>query len=92
RRPFLDARDPARLPPALAAMLASGECRALAERADEAGLAGVALPSPDAPSQTVFALLDPVAARPLAPPKPVSPHDPDIRALTRPAAEQGASR
>jgi hypothetical protein len=82
-RPVLDARHPAALPPDLAALVAAGAWRALAERADDAGLAGLALPVAAAPSQTLFALLDPSAVRSLAPPKPVSPHDPDLRALTR---------
>jgi hypothetical protein len=83
RRPFLDARDPAALPPDLAALAAAGGWRALIERADDAGLAGVAIPVPAAPTQLLFALLDPASARLLAPPKPISPHDPDLRALTR---------
>lgn len=89
RRPFLDARDPAALPPAAAVLAAAGRWRALAELADEAGLAGVAMPVAAAPTQAVFALLDPGTARPLAAPRPLSPHDPDLRALAR-AAERSS--
>jgi hypothetical protein len=89
RRPFLDARDPAALPPDLADLAARGAWRALIERADDAGLAGVALPVAAAPTQVLFALLDPSAARPLAPPRPISPHDPDLRALARSHATEG---
>lgn len=85
-RPFLDARDPAALPPDLAALAADpapAARRALLERADDLGLAGIAFPDLLAPAQAWFALLDPEAVKPLAPPKPVSPHDPDLAAVAR---------
>lgn len=80
-RPFLDLRDPPALPPELAAML--DDRRALLAWADEAGLPGVVDALPNAPTQARWALADPDSARALAPPHPLSPHDPDLVAVRR---------
>lgn len=80
-RPFLDLRNPPALPPDRAAML--GDRRALLAWADDAGLAGIVDAVPDAPTQARWALADPDSARALAPPQPLSPHDPDLVAVRR---------
>lgn len=80
-RPFLDLRNPQALPPNLAAIL--DDRRALLSWADAAGLAGVVDTLPEAPTQARWVLTGPAAARALAAPHPLSPHDPDLVAVRR---------
>jgi hypothetical protein len=85
-RPFLDLRDPARLASTLVSLpgrAGAPSAAAVLARADELGLAGVLDALPGAPTQTRWVLLDPAAARALANPSPLSPHDPDLVAVRR---------
>ena len=80
-RPFLDLRDPDALPPGNAALL--DDRRRLWAWVDEAGLAGIVDALANAPTQARWVVTDPGFARALAPPQPLSPHDPDLVAVRR---------
>ncbi len=80
-RSYLDLRDPDALPPAVAAIAENRA--ALLARADAAGLAGIVDAVPGAPTQARWVLPDRAAARMLATPQLLSPHDPDLVAVRR---------